>query len=237
MKPQQGEERAMRRLMGVVLLVLVTAPAYGHFIFLVPAKDGRAEAVFSDGPVPDDAKLLKKIEHTKFVTYTGGKAVALKAETAGAVLRTATAGVKPTWVYGTCEYGVLAKGKAPFKLTYHCKTVLNAATTTKLDTELPAGRAKALKLDIVPKFGAKPTATVLWDGKPLAGAQVVVTVPGYEGTEELETNKDGTVALKLPKAKGVYALRARHIAATKGKFKDKAYDEERSYSTLTFVVK
>jgi hypothetical protein len=153
------------------------------------------------------------------------------------VLRTATAGTKPAWVYGTCVYGVLAKGKAPFKLTYYCKTAVNATTTTKLDRALPVGGEKALKLDVMAKFGAKPTATVLWDGKPLAGAQVVVTVPGYEGTEELTTGKDGTVALKLPKAKGMYALRARHIAAAKGKLKDKAYDEERSYSTLTFEVK
>lgn len=228
----------MRLLMSVAVLAVLTGSAYGHFIFLLPAKDGRADAVFSEGPAPDDPKLLKNIEHTRFWTYRDGKPVALKAEkAAGATLRTATAGTKPAWVYGTCDYGVIARGKVPFKLTYHCKTAVNAATTLKLDRALPAGQAKVLKLDIVLNAGPKPTATVLWDGEPLPGAQVVVHAPGHEGTEQLETGKDGAVALKLPKAKGVYALRARHIVAAKGKFKDKAYDEERSYATLAFEVK
>jgi hypothetical protein len=222
----------MRRLLGcVALMVMMAGSAWGHFVFLLPGKDSKAEAVFNDSPAPDSEKLLDKIKHSTFAV--GGKK--LSAEKAGGVLRVEHAGDKAAWVTAECPYGVVEKGKVPFRLTYYAKTAVNVSATKRLNGKLPDGRGGKLDIE-VSLNGKRSTARVTWDGKPVAAAEVVLYVPGEKDEVKLETGKDGLVALKQPTAKGVYAIRARHAEKAKGKHDGKDYEEDRAYATATFTV-
>ncbi len=222
----------MRRFLGcAALLAVMAGQAWGHFVFLLPGKDGKAEAVFSDSLEPDSEALLDKIKHTTFTS--GGKK--LKAEKAGAVLRAESAGDRAAWVSAECPYGVITKGKVPFKLTYYAKTVVNAPVSKRLNGKLPEAKAQPLDIEVSLK-GKTSTAKVTWGGKPLGRSEVVLYVPGVKEPVTAETNASGVVVLPAPTAAGVYAIRARHVEMKKGKVDDKAYDEERAYATATFAV-
>ena len=53
----------MKRLLTVVALVALAAPARAHFVWILPPeKDGQPiRVVFSDGLQPDKPELLKKV--------------------------------------------------------------------------------------------------------------------------------------------------------------------------------
>ena len=222
----------MDKLLGVPLLLAVLAgQAQGHFLFLKPGKDGRAEAVFSDTLDPDRADLLAKFKDARF-SVVGGKG--LEAEADGGVLRTASAGKKPAWVVGVCPYGVVDKGKVPFKLAYFARTLVNGTPS-----DLPAEAAKALALDVVPvlKDGKVAAVRVLWQGKPLARAEVLHQPPGGKGGWITKTTDERGEAAITGGLAGLHAVRAKHVVKAKGRSAGKRYDEERSYATLAFPAK
>src|SRR5262249_4528300 len=84
----------------------------------------------------------------------------------------------------------------------------------------------------------RPTAgvfEVVWDGKPLPEAQVVVLVPGKEKPAELKADKDG--AFTVPASQGgLYGIRARHIQDRAGEEDGKKYKEVRHYATLVMEL-
>jgi hypothetical protein len=228
----------MKRLIGcLVLLAVIAGAAQAHFIFLLPKPDGKAEAVFSDGLEPDDAKLLAKIKHATFGLIAGDKMTKLKAVQNKDVLAIDDTGKDPAWVQGVCSYGVLDKGSGPFLLTYYCRGLVNDTVPRSLAAKHMAPAISTLKLDIVLSLDPKadPKAQVLWEGKPVEGAEVVLYVPGGKGSEG-KTDAKGYFKLEPAKENGIYGVRAKHVAKKKGKSGDKEYDEERSYSTMTFLV-
>ncbi|MGL4555757.1 MAG: DUF3386 family protein [Gemmataceae bacterium] len=229
----------MKRLIGcLTLFAAIAGSAQAHFIFLLPKPDGRAEAVFSDSLEPDDAKLLAKIKHATFGLVAGDKMVKLTAVPNKDVLAIDDTGKAPAYVQGVCPYGVLDKGKGPFLLTYYCRALVNDTVPRSLATKRTSPAIGTLKLDIVLALEAEgePKAQVLFDGKPLAGADVVLYAPGGKGTSEVKADANGFVKLEPAKENGLYGVRANHVAKKKGKRGDKEYDEERSYCTLTFLV-
>src|SRR5207302_933309 len=141
----------------------------------------------------------------------------------------AAPGEGPAWVVGVCPYGVVAKGKEPFLLTYYARALVGARPAAA-PTAAPIA---AMKLDVVPALATdgSPSARVLWQGEPLAGAEVVLYVPGKD--EQVTTKTDGKGIVKLaPAAKaGLYGIRARHVEETKGKLGGKAYSSARTYAT------
>jgi len=219
------------------VLSLVPQSTWAHFVWMISEKAGEGTEVkvfFSEGPEPDAAKLLTKIASTKVVCRVTGKEalpVSLREQSQGETgSLNGTAPVqKPVSFEGVCEYGVLEKGAAPFLLKYYSRTI--AADSAESFEKLAKG---TLDLDIVPRRdGDQLELTVLWQGKPVEGAQVMVSV-AKGADEELKTDAKGAVRTKL--AAGLYSIRARHTEAKAGTLGDKKYNEAKYYSTLTFEL-
>ncbi len=184
----------------------------------------------------DDPKLLEKLAAAEFsIRGADSKVTPLKASMGKDALE-ATVPSDPSLVLGVCNYGVVQRGDSPpFLLHYYAKTAVSSGGD---DGFKPTER---LLLEIVPVRGTEPVleAKVLWKGKPLAGAEVVLVSPDSEKPKELKTDADGTFRLfrldqKL--GEGLYGLRARHVEAKEGEADGKKYNEARYYSTLTFRV-
>lgn len=92
-------------------------------------------------------------------------------------------------------------------------------------------RAAALTLDIVPAGGDK--FQVVFKGKPLAKAKVVVVTPSGWGREE-HTGADGEFEVKLP-WRGAYVFEVHHDDNAPGKRGEQAYDFANYVTTLTVV--
>ena len=82
--------------------------------------------------------------------------------------------------------------------------------------------------------GSRVELTVLWKGKPLAGAEVVVAGPGISTLKE-PSDSERRVAATLGE-NGLYSVRAKHIEAARGISDGKEYGSIRHYSTLTVSV-
>jgi Protein of unknown function (DUF3386) len=120
---------------------------------------------------------------------------------------------------------VLKKGDSdPFLLMYYAK-----AHVAGNENHLPWGR---LALEIVQVEGK---FQVLWQGKPLAGAEVVCSSPGQEKPEKKTTDKSGTFDLGAFKV-GVCGIRAKHVEMKQGEYDGKKYKEVRHYTTLVIRV-
>lgn len=219
----------MKRCFVSLMVLALTAPlARAHFIWIVPEKEGtNAQVIFSDTLQPDDAKLLEKIAKTEvLVRGADGKTTAVKwTEGKDAYIVKAEKGAQG--VAAVCHYGVTQRGKTdPFLLNYYARCAFPAGGESAADKpwdELP--------LQIIHQGG--PRFQVLWQGKPLADAEVAILGPGAEKAEDAKTDAKGLFELKEVKA-GQYGLRARHLEAKEGELDKKAYKEVRHYSTLVF---
>jgi hypothetical protein len=227
----------MKRWCGAGLLFCVIAlPARAHFVWIVPDPAG-ALVVFSDTLQPDAKVPVTKIAATEvFAIGAGGKTQQLKATLGKDAYRVDAPGeVRPSVLGAVCHYGVVQKGKAEPYLLVYCARALVGGTPQSSPGEFwqPAGR---LPLNVVLIEG-QSKARVLWQGKPLADAEVTVLAPGTKEPVESKTDKDGIAALPMSRAAGLYAIRARHVEAKNGEQGGKKYKEVRYYSTLTFPVR
>jgi uncharacterized GH25 family protein len=220
----------------LVLLLALAVSARGHFVFILPAEGRKAQVVFSDTLTPDRAELLKKVAHTKFTARVDGRDFSLEGSKGKDVLDLEAGGKGPAWVIGVCPYGVVTRGKEPFLLTYYAKAIVGMKAGDAPAAEFLEQRFASLKLDVVPLLGAKdgPAVRVLWEGKPLAGAEVVLYVPGKDEPVKKTSDKSGLVPLEQAAKGGLYGVRAVHVQKTKGKHDGKSYSSMRSYATLTF---
>src|SRR5581483_7013956 len=90
-----------------------------------------------------------------------------------------------------------------------------------------------LPLEILPvlKSVDQQRCVVLWQGKPLADAEVTLYVPGTDKPVEKKTDDKGQFTLDKPTKSGVYGLRARHVEKKEGELDGKKYKEVRHYAT------
>ncbi len=216
----------MKRLLPTLVLVLsVAATARAHFIFIVPPAKGRtAQVVFSDTTKPDSAKLLARIAHTKFhLVDDRGRLTEVAPGKASNALPIEAAGKGPVGVIGRCVYGVVDRGKEPFLLTYYARTAVggNEGLSEKLPDEAHQ------PLQIVLLAGKPARARVLWQGKPLAGAEVV-----FAGEEPVTTKTDDRGEVEVATKEAPLAIRARHVEQKKGTYRGKNYSSVRHYATL-----
>jgi hypothetical protein len=217
----------MKRLLAsLIVIAFGTATAQAHFIWIVPDKQGTtAQVVFSETPEPDDPGLLDKIAKTQLFLRHADKEVSLKWTKGKEAFHVALPGTGLRTVGGVCFYGVLKKDEAdPFLLMYYAK-----AHVAGSGNHLPWGR---LPLEIVQVEGK---FQVLWQGKPLAGAEVVCSLPGQEKQEKRMTDKSGTFDLGTLKV-GVCGIRAKHVEMKEGENDGKKFKEIRHYSTLVIQV-
>ena len=217
----------MKRVLIALTLSLTAAAAHGHFVFVVPSADGTtAQVVFSDSLAPDENVDVGKIAGTKlFVRDAAGKDTVAAWKKGAHCLDVAVAVKEPRLVYGHTDYGVLQRGSArPFLLQYYPKAILGAATSAaKVGDALPA--------EVVPLAdGGKVRFLVLSRGKPAAGAEVNVLLPGGNGWKKMTTDKEGrTGPVGVNGRVGVWA---RVAEATAGERDGKKYEEVRRYATL-----
>jgi hypothetical protein len=88
----------------------------------------------------------------------------------------------------------------------------------------------------------KNVVQVLWQGKPLAGVDVFLYVPGWDKTADGYTSKgitdkDGKYQVKVPKDNGVYGIRVVYTDRTPGEADGQKYTAIRHHATLTFPVR
>jgi len=220
-------------------LSLLAGSANAHFLYLLPKadKEGKptVQLVFSDSLSADSAELLDKLKQTEyFVKPVDGKAAPTKAAKADNVLDVALTGTGPRIVGATCQYGVLQRGESPaFLLNYYARTIIGQNLKAKPVVRVDDKPMAELPLDIVISSDGE-SATIMWQGKPVADADVAFIIPGVEKSEAVKSNKDGVVKLEKAKGNGLYAIRAKYTEARAGKLGDKEYKEVRHYCTFVF---
>lgn len=215
--------------------------SFGHFLWIVP-ETGKPEAkkagtkvhlYFSESASPDDPDLLKKVKSPQMwwrnaagvlepiFLHTGDDSLEGKLPEAGAAA-----------TYGLSQvYGAMTRGKETFLLKYHAK----AYGSSDPATWKAVAKADALPLEIVPLPQAGQLGlSVLWQGKPLAGALVTLEGPGVEKREG-KTNDQGLYTTSLTKS-GLFSIRAKHTEAASGKLDKDAYTSVRHYATLSLPV-
>lgn len=207
---------------------------HAHFLWLLPETTGPSPKVhvyFSESASPDDPSLLDRVTKAEVWSLgVRGGAQALTLAKAGDDLAAPLSGAAASsTIILRHNYGVVAKGDAPFLLNYGAKAypfALPGSWRAVADSE-------RLPLEVVPKLdGRQVVLTVTWQGKPLAKSAVHVSGDGLAEAIDGETDAEGRLAVALPKS-GVYSIRAKHVEDKKGDLEGKAYEQIRYYSTLT----
>jgi N-acetylneuraminic acid mutarotase/uncharacterized GH25 family protein len=218
-------------LLAVVGSLLVSSVAQAHFLWIASDPgSGQAKVYFSESPEPDDPDLLDKVGDLKLVTFEGRDKVGEVATTKQDDALVAKVG-KAYAVALSRRYGVLERGAEKFLLNYYATHHVApiAADWKRL------GSDDKLPLEIVPsQKGSQVTLQVLWQGKPLADAQIIVGGAGLTKVEG-KTDAQGRFSVEPTKA-GLLHARAKQQEAMEGKLDDKAYSQIRHWTTLTVPV-
>lgn len=222
----------MSRMLSVLLLVCsMTSLAQAHFVYLIPADDGKsAQLVFSDALAPDKSVPIAKVAATKLTLRHNGKDSAVKTETSGNELSTSLLGDGLKTLFGHTDYGVVQKGDAkPFHLHYHPKTIIGDVFAK----EATIGKEALIEIVAV-REGKNVKFLVLTEGKPLADAEVFVRKPNSDKNETVKTDAKGfTTAFSDA---GRYGVVARLLVSKQGEQNGKKYEEIRHYATLVVDV-
>jgi uncharacterized GH25 family protein len=215
----------------LLLALAVHGLAGAHFVFVLPDADGQgARVVFSDELAPDENVDVAKIAGTTLTARDGsGKDHPLKLVKLEHAYQVKLPGKGPWMISGTTEYGVLAKGPAkPFLLRYHPRALVGT-------TAYVGAKPGAAALEVVPSAAAGGMRfQVLAAGKPAAGVEVTVLLPGKDESQKVKT--DGAGFTPAFKQTGRFGLWARHVAAKSGSQDGKKYEEVRDYATLVLDV-
>lgn len=221
----------MRRFVLTLLAGLTTTvAASAHFVFVLPAKDGKAVTVVLSEELEVDENI--PAERLKGLTLTGrfdgGKEAPVECKPGKSCLTGELGLVGPQCVYGTLAFGVMQKGDArPYLLAYHPKAVFAGA-----DSRHTTLGEKVAPVELVPVVaGSEVKFQFLAGGKPAADAEVTVLTPDG-GKKKAKTGQDGLTPA-YP-ATGRYGAWAKHTDAKPGEHGGKKYDEARHYATLVF---
>ncbi|GIW81957.1 MAG: hypothetical protein KatS3mg105_3764 [Gemmatales bacterium] len=207
----------------VLLTMMLAVPSVqAHFIWVVPGADSRHLAViFSERPDIQKAEFADKIANVEVHDTAATAETASLAKTKSGQAWLVEIPSPDATLSASLTYGVLKRGEQPaFLLKYYARTGL----TSKRDARLA--------LDIV-ATNKEGEFRVLWQGKPLANAQVNAYVPAQRTPERRITDERGMFALDTSPA-GLYGIRVRHVEENQGTFSGEAYKHIRHYTTLTF---
>jgi uncharacterized GH25 family protein len=222
----------------LVLLLAAVSQASAHFVWVAIDKDSAGAPAlfvwFSELAEADSAELLDKIATIKVWTRSAKEnsqplKVTKKVEgNGGALVASIPAGAKAASAH--INYGVLDRKGDKFLLQYHAKYLDVSSADWKA-----LARDEALKLEIVPEAADKGfTLSVLFQGKPVAGSEVVIFDPT---AAETKGTTDETGRIALPAAKpGLYSIRAKWVVKEAGKQADQEYPQVNHYSTLALRV-
>lgn len=199
--------------------LLIASAAQAHFVFVVPAKDGKSvQVVFSDDLDPDTGIALEKYSAIKLHSLSGDKEAALDLKKGEGFLKADLADAQA--VRGKLVYGI-GKGTPAYLLVYHPKAVIGKP-----------GKHSHAELEAAPVVASgKVRFRLLAKGEPVADSEGSVILPDGK-KEKVKTDKDGFT--KEFDASGRYGVYLRHIEKKKGDHGGKKYDEVRHYATLVF---
>jgi hypothetical protein len=208
----------------VLALVVVLAPrtTNAHFLWVNTtgnADDPHAFLYFSESASERDYRLPERVAKSDFWQRSAGgdkrKLDARLVEAEGEIgLRAPLDAKDNVALEAICQYGIYHGSL----LTYYAKHVGRVAT--EADT---LSRCPDFALDVVPQaVGDKLQLTVLWEEKPLAGAEVVAEHLEAEIVEAI-TDEAGR-ALLQPLLSGQIAVRVGHtVKDATGEFEGQPY--------------
>jgi hypothetical protein len=233
----------MQRYAGKSVLFLVTlgaaltlaSPAAAHFVWIDIVDNGgtpTARVMFGESAEPGEGRLLAKIAKTRaWVRMADGTSTELKlappaTEDQPAAL-TARLPAGATAVEAACDYGVYTRAPGGVRLQYYAKCMAAGATKPQA--------SKESRMEIVPgRRDGKLEVTVLFDGKPDAGAELIEVNDEGQGSD-IKLNADARAIIKPPKS-GRLALRAKHAAAGEsGEIDGQRYGQTSYYATLVLA--
>lgn len=227
----------MHRLLLTALAAMIwTASSKAHHIWIIPERpEGpKATAVFGDTLEPQSPDILKKVAHTRlYVREASGNEELVEWTKGESSFSLEVKGKGTRTIGGTCVYGVetmdhrLHKHVDPYLLVYYPKTVFGDVNGQKPWERLP--------LEIIAEVaGGKATLKVLFRGKPVPNAEMIVIGAGKDKVV-LKPNDKGESVFEV-KESGVYGFRTRHIEPKAGVHFDKKYTEVRHYASLVLPV-
>jgi hypothetical protein len=218
----------------LMALALAALPAHAHYIWIVPDKQGAtAQVIFSEIPEPDHPKYPAKIAHTQLYLRQGDDKESLWAwNKEKEAYKVALPRIRPQTLAAVCNCGVIPKEKdTPYLLMYYAKAHF-AAAQEGVERSFPSKPWSRLPLEIVQAEGkGLRVFQLLWQGKPLADAEVVFLPPGKDKLEKRKTGRDGVFDAGTFAA-GVYGFRAKHTEAKEGLHDGKQYREIHHYTTI-----
>jgi hypothetical protein len=235
-----------RCLAALFVLAALALPARAHFLWLVPDKTApgkpvTAKAIFSDSLEPDTNVPITKVAQTK-LWLRGADGVTSEGKwTEGKHAYTITLpdGHPRSIIAGVCHYGVFQRGKEePVLLHYYAKTVVSPEGSGSFRSDQMKNLFKGMEqipLDI-DMASNKPGLLVVWKGKPLAGAEVVVITMPPGKDIKLKTDEEGLFRppfADLGPDVSLIGLRVSHTEPTAGTHDGKDYKAVRHY--LTYV--
>ncbi len=225
----------MIRMLGSLLLALAAvAVAHAHALYLVPGTGEKVLVVFGDQLAPDaetKEAAWKRFDGLKLTARDGAGKVTAVTFTKEKNHLLATVPADTRVVFGEVDTGLYAKGDAPAKLVkYYSKAIIGAVPADG------GALGEKAELDIVPEVEAgKVRFQVLARGKPVAGIEVEVLVPGKKGdTHETTDEKGWTKAFEVT---GRYGVSYRRVEAKEGERDGKKYDGISHTATLVVDVK
>ncbi|MBP3960393.1 DUF4198 domain-containing protein [Gemmata sp. G18] len=219
----------MRYLAALLTLGCLAAAGHAHFVF-VYVDGAEARIVFGHTAAPDLTSFPTRAEKTILtVRDADGKDIKVAIEKGdGNFFRAKLPAGKNAVVFGITEAGVTQRGDNPPLLSFYYPKVIVGDPFIK-------GAEVGGALELVPvRDGDKVRFKVLAGGKPMAGAEVTVGLPGKgeDKDETVKTDKDGLTSAFADK--GRYCVAARRSEDKSGELGGKKYTAIRHTATLVF---
>ena len=225
--------------MTVLLAAVVaggTSSARGHFLWIATdssPKDGRVHVYFSESPQPDDPELLGKLKGLTLRQISADqKSQTLDLKRGDDSLVASPARRVPAQSFSLDHtYGLLDRNGEVFLLVYHGRMY----PANSRNQWAPPTSEQRLPLELVPSFAdGRLMIHVLWQGQPLAGAELRA-IPA--GTEPVDGKSDAAGQFSLAASRpGQYAVRAKYVEQKSGEQEGKKYATVRHYSTLVVTI-
>ena len=227
----------------VVVTSLLAQSASAHYLYIwvdgEEGEHGRVNVVFQESANPGPGKYLDPIIETgrTWVRTPGAKkptAIETKPMEKDGTRWISGAipvdGPRSVESYG--KYGVYTYGKTNVRLHYFAR-ILECESAADLK---PLARSEECKLDLVPEFAdGTLSATVLWEGKPAAGRQVLVRGPKGFKYIRVETDEKGRLSFPV-EIPGRYTFRAGYDYPEEGTDNGMEYTVVRYHTTLALDV-
>ena len=193
--------------------LLLSLNASAHMLWLAPAENNQTLAYygeFSAGELENQTGALKTFNTAK--AQQGDKEYSAKVETDHLIY--ATTGEQDVRVSQDMLYD---------------ETLINFLAKTGLQNS-----KATMEMEIVPVATNAKQFIVIFDGKPLAGQEVVVFAPN-RWSKTYYTNDKGQFSVETPWT-GLYVIEAGKSVEEDGKYQDKAYKSRYIVSTLSFEI-